>query len=46
VLYVTADHGMVNVGPEDWIDVDAIPELRAGVGRGLRTDRTAQFWNS
>lgn len=31
VLYVTADHGMVNVGPEDRIDVDAIPELRAGV---------------
>ncbi len=31
VLYVTADHGMVNVGPEDRVDVDAIPELRAGV---------------
>jgi hypothetical protein len=31
VLYVTADHGMVDVGPEDRIDVDAIPELRAGV---------------
>jgi hypothetical protein len=31
VLYVTADHGMVNVGSEDRIDVDALPELRAGV---------------
>jgi len=31
VLYVTADHGMVNVGSEDRVDVDAIPELRAGV---------------
>jgi hypothetical protein len=31
VLYVTADHGMVNVGTEDRIDVDAIPELREGV---------------
>ncbi len=30
-LYVTADHGMVDVGPEDRIDVDEIPELRAGV---------------
>jgi len=33
VLYVTADHGMVNVGPEDRIDADA-PEfaaLREGV---------------
>jgi Type I phosphodiesterase / nucleotide pyrophosphatase len=30
-LYVTADHGMVDVGPEDRIDVDAIPELRAGL---------------
>jgi hypothetical protein len=31
VLYVTADHGMVNVGTDDRIDVDAIPQLRAGV---------------
>jgi hypothetical protein len=31
-MYVTADHGMVDVGPEDRIDVDAIPELRAGLG--------------
>jgi len=31
VLYVTADHGMVNVGPDDRVDVDAVPELRAGV---------------
>ncbi|MGH3152190.1 MAG: alkaline phosphatase family protein [Streptosporangiaceae bacterium] len=30
-LYVTADHGMVDVGPEDRVDVDEIPELRAGV---------------
>jgi Type I phosphodiesterase / nucleotide pyrophosphatase len=31
IMYVTADHGMVDVGPEDRIDVDAIPELRAGL---------------
>jgi predicted AlkP superfamily pyrophosphatase or phosphodiesterase len=31
VLYVTADHGMVNVGADDRIDVDAIAELREGV---------------
>jgi hypothetical protein len=30
-LYVTADHGMVDVGPEDKFDVDATPELRAGL---------------
>ena len=30
-LYVTADHGMVDVGPEDKLDVDANPELRAGL---------------
>ena len=30
-LYVTADHGMVDVAPEDRIDVDAVPELREGV---------------
>ena len=30
-LYITADHGMVDVGPEDRIDVDSIPELRDGV---------------
>ena len=30
-LYVTADHGMVDVGAEDRIDVDAIPELRSGL---------------
>jgi hypothetical protein len=30
-LYVTADHGMVDVGPEDRLDVDALPELRAGL---------------
>ncbi len=31
VLYVTADHGMTDVPPQDRIDVNAIPELRAGV---------------
>jgi Type I phosphodiesterase / nucleotide pyrophosphatase len=31
VLHVTADHGMVDVAPQDRIDVDATPELRAGV---------------
>jgi hypothetical protein len=30
-LYVTADHGMVDVGPEDRLDYDELPELRAGV---------------
>jgi Type I phosphodiesterase / nucleotide pyrophosphatase len=30
-MHVTADHGMVDVGPEDRIDVDAIPELRDGL---------------
>ena len=30
-LYVTADHGMVDVGPDDRIDVDALPALRDGV---------------
>jgi hypothetical protein len=30
-LYVTADHGMVDVSPEDRLDVDARPELRAGL---------------
>ncbi len=31
-LYVTADHGMVDVGPDDRLDVDEMPELRAGAG--------------
>ncbi|WP_300614291.1 alkaline phosphatase family protein [Trebonia sp.] len=31
VLYVTADHGMVDVGPDDRVDVDVTPELREGV---------------
>jgi hypothetical protein len=31
VLYITADHGMVDVGPDDRIDVDAEPALRRGV---------------
>jgi len=31
VLYVTADHGMVDVPPADRIDVDARPELLDGV---------------
>jgi Type I phosphodiesterase / nucleotide pyrophosphatase len=30
-LYITADHGMVDIGPQDKIDADALPELRAGV---------------
>ncbi|HEU5387591.1 MAG TPA: nucleotide pyrophosphatase/phosphodiesterase family protein [Streptosporangiaceae bacterium] len=30
-MYVTADHGMVDVGPEDRFDVDAHPELRSGL---------------
>ena len=30
-LYVTADHGMVDIGPDDRIDVDELPELKAGV---------------
>ena len=31
VLHITADHGMVDVPPQDRIDVDAIAELRDGV---------------
>jgi hypothetical protein len=31
VLYVTADHGMTDVPPQDRIDADAVPGLRAGV---------------
>ena len=31
VLYVTADHGMVNVGPDDRVDADVTPALRDGV---------------
>ncbi len=30
-MYVTADHGMVDVGQEDRLDIDATPELRAGL---------------
>ena len=30
-MYVTADHGMVDIGPEDKLDVDAAPELRSGL---------------
>jgi Type I phosphodiesterase / nucleotide pyrophosphatase len=30
-LYVTADHGMVDVGPDDRLDVDALPELQDGL---------------
>ena len=30
-LYVTADHGMVDVPAEDRVDVDDTPDLRAGV---------------
>jgi hypothetical protein len=31
VLVVTADHGMVDVAPEDRVDVDDVPALRDGV---------------
>ncbi len=31
VLHVTADHGMVDVGHDDRVDVDAVPALREGV---------------
>ena len=31
VLYVTGDHGMVDAGPDDRIDVDTVPGLRDGV---------------
>jgi hypothetical protein len=30
-LYITADHGMVDVPPECRVDADAVPELRHGV---------------
>ena len=30
-LYITADHGMVDVGAADRLDADALPELRDGV---------------
>ena len=30
-LVVVADHGMVDVGPEDRTDLDAVPDLAAGV---------------
>lgn len=30
-LYVTADHGMVDVGPGDRVDADLVPGLREGV---------------
>ncbi len=30
-LYITADHGMVDVAPADRIDIDATPALRDGV---------------
>ena len=31
VLHITADHGMVDIAPQDRIDVDAVAELRDGV---------------
>ncbi|HEY7144374.1 MAG TPA: alkaline phosphatase family protein [Streptosporangiaceae bacterium] len=31
ILYITADHGMVDIAPQDKIDADALPALRAGV---------------
>lgn len=30
-LYVTADHGMVDIDPGDRVDADSVPELREGV---------------
>ncbi|MFY9931934.1 MAG: nucleotide pyrophosphatase/phosphodiesterase family protein [Streptosporangiaceae bacterium] len=30
-MYVTADHGMVDIGPDDKLDIDATPELRDGL---------------
>jgi hypothetical protein len=30
-LYITADHGMVDIGPDDKFDVDAVPELHEGM---------------
>ncbi len=30
-LYVTADHGMVDAGPDERVDVDVVPGLRDGV---------------
>jgi hypothetical protein len=30
-FYVTADHGMVDVGPEDRVDADTVPGMRDGV---------------
>jgi hypothetical protein len=30
-MYVTADHGMVDVAPQDRVDVDTVPGLRDGV---------------
>jgi hypothetical protein len=30
-LYITADHGMVDIGPDDKFDVDAVPELHDGM---------------
>jgi type I phosphodiesterase/nucleotide pyrophosphatase len=31
MMYVTADHGMVDISAEDKLDVDARPELRSGL---------------
>lgn len=31
VLYITADHGMVDIAPDDKVDADAIPALLEGV---------------
>jgi len=30
-MYVTADHGMVDIGPDDKLDVDQQPDLRSGL---------------
>jgi hypothetical protein len=42
MLYVTADHGMVDIGADDRIDVDSIPELREGVA-ALGGDPRARY---
>jgi hypothetical protein len=33
ILYITADHGMIDVPPQDRIDADALPDLRRGVAQ-------------
>jgi Type I phosphodiesterase / nucleotide pyrophosphatase len=42
VLYLTADHGMVDVLPQDRVDVDGMPALREGVS-ALGGDSRARY---